>query len=1338
MMIFKTRRHFNLCVIFMAILLMTCFFFSSTVYAGYADECTEVLPPDTGGKPLEIRSGEVKCLGEGTYVYSYVNIYGEFDKDGMPVVGKEGKLIFKDAKIDFWAKSILVENGGNLIIGSPDEPVKNKITIHLYGDGKEQGITCKTTRPSDSSAPSFVCGVPKDKWQDGGSDEYLLPGGKSDTFYAYKKTDFQYVAGGEEGSYFGRKVLALSYGGTIRMFGAKGATYGDFDPEKAGAGKSWARLNATIDKPEIKLRLDRVVDWQETDKVVVTTTDYLPGHSEELTIGTIASDKTHSDIFVEEKEGVAFRHVGQTYSMDKHGIPPRLTEKGFKIKEVETRAAVALLSRNIRIVSEDCADYSADQCLGMKEEQGNYFGGHTVVRQGFKQYQVQGVEFHQLGQGGRAARMPVNFFLTRVAPEQTFVRDCSINESMTHWIELRGAQNVYLERNVGYKSIGHGFVLADGTEINNTLRGNIGILARASVKNRQNPRAVPGILSDLGSKDDMLQNAGDAVHPSIFFIGNGYNDFTYNMAAGAATCGACYWIAQAKGDLSGNQYDAASYAGIQQPGGPSAPVKSFRGNFCSTAMHSLITIGSVGACDGVKNDAVFETISDTKLRALNNKAFVTISRGPINANLTKTDCSKVQRDCENDQCSPLNDAYVECLGKNVGHEEKCETEKNQYTKCTQDCGKKLQACNAVCDKGNTYNCAVTVIEDYTSSYHWASTNVSAVWLRTNWFLVTDSVLTDVLNGGLTMVSGGTYDQVINGYWALTRKSAFIGHTQEGNPYATNAGPVVGSGSSLKCENKTGFCALIDEGVSYPTENFSVYQRLYNIYDGPVYQETNAFLNIKETLIDCNAGGKPDKEGRCNSPYMFGSGKRGVGIPRAKDKINEGKCILPNAAIGWKQPNGFYYPPAFYSQNLYFNDVDLRHFIIIPLFDAGTYTVNEAKLKEQYCTYNPDKPIDLFSESWTDIDRQTELNDIDGTLSGLANTISVNNDEFFSVPMQPDECLSEKTCFQVPYDYITAVAFPDEAAGQSKPVDLGNSVWMQHCDNQACRGVPIYRQLLKGGNPEEKVGPAQMARMMGGGISQRSLMIYNNGVYYIDTSIADSNLFEAGKKYDFFLIYAKDTSRVTFQIYVGDGFKYESDPKGLDIKLIRVNTKKQEIPGVNPKYDPGKYRGGIDAVTSEDWPAAWTKDYKNGILTVTMDMTGSLFKQDFEDSREENCRPPSFCKWDGEKKQCKYNDAADSRNPSPYKGPDGNDICAWAVKAPECPSGGCYGFQIKMPSGFDRKNAIGKRPAPQKYADRSKDWCLDWEKLKWQTPAGEKAQQACDYINNKELKLPACD
>ena len=48
------------------------------------------------------------------------------------------------------------------------------------------------------------------------------------------------------------------------------------------SGTSWARLadNLPAQTAPQNLTLDRDVDWQKNDKIVVTTTDYLPGHSE--------------------------------------------------------------------------------------------------------------------------------------------------------------------------------------------------------------------------------------------------------------------------------------------------------------------------------------------------------------------------------------------------------------------------------------------------------------------------------------------------------------------------------------------------------------------------------------------------------------------------------------------------------------------------------------------------------------------------------------------------------------------------------------------------------------------------------------------------------------------------------------------------------------------------------------------------------------------------------------------------------------------------------------------------------------------------------------------------
>ena len=1172
---------------------------SPTLFIDSTDECTgAALDPGDGTKDLEIT--KAYCVEGGTYKYKNVNIHSN------------GVLHFKDGKTDFWANSILVENEGSLTAGSPDNPIgtgdpANVLTFHLYGDTTDTGITCKTGN----------CGVSQTDWASHPTAKIKLPGGVSDYFYEYKKLPTDQDLG--DGVYFGRKTLAVSYGGTLQMFGKKGATYNASTQMPTTSGTSWARLNQSVKKGDTQLILDRPVDWQKGDMIVVTATDYLPSHSELHTIEAIIIDGQKSTITT--SKSVSYAHNGEKYDLSKHNIPSRMGSDFMKA--VETRAAVALLSRNIRVVSE-----------GSKPDESfpsdSYFGGHTIVRQGFKSFQMQGVEFYQLGQGGRMAHSPVNFHMARQTPNDTLVQDCSVWDSMTRWYEIRGTKGVTLKRNVGYLSIGHGYFLAEGTETHNQLVANIGIYARPAVEYKGNPRKVPGCIAK--KTGHFLANAGDYIHPSVFYIMNGYNDFEDNMAVGAGTCGACYWIVPAMISGLSTEQSWEGYAGIQKITPGTAPLKEFRGNFCSTAQQSLITIDTTGVCMGLSNP----TLPDEKgLQPITN---------------------------------PYSDDYEPDLPNHPGLYPTINSGAMlQPNRCDETTDPSCSAATSkLCTKGETENCVVSAIDSYTSSFHWAQQNFAAIWLRTNWFLFTDSALTDVLNGGLTMVSGGSYDQVINQYWGLTRKTVFVGHTQENNPYASNAGPV-GPDSPLKCKAGTpaSYCLLEDEGVNIPIDNFSVYQRLYNIYDGPVYQDSNAFVNIKTTPVDGCAD-----NGTCEgSPYMYGPAGRGMGIPKAKEGPHKGNCILPNAAIGWKQPNGFYYPPAFHSTNLYFDDVDIRHFVIVPLFKPGTSDADAEKVKTDYCTYPPGDPKLLFADSFTDVDRQTELNDDDGSYSGLkgadpdqaglTGTIAVNNDQFFWAPRQILECLSEETCFQSPYDHVSAVVFPECAAKGG--TGCGDN-WGAVCQDRTCYGVPIYRQYLRqNANPAETKGPEQSIRMMGAGISQRSVLLANNGSYYVDTNVstakqttATKNVFEKGKTYNFFLIYAKPATKVTFQLYVGQNFN-----KDNEVRTVLVGTQKEDgVVLVSPlEFTPGT-----------TWPADWTRTYDSttGILEVTMDMKDSSFSSDFEKATEESCGPPSFCEWkDG---ACK---AAGGTNPIAYTPTD--DICQWSIKASECPSGGCIGF-----------------------------------------------------------------
>ena len=637
---------------------------------------------------------------------------------------------------------------------------------------------------------------------------------------------------------------------------------------------------------------------------------------------------------------------------------------------------------------------------------------------------------------------------------------------MTRWITIHGSQGVSVARNVGYLSIGHGFYLEDATETDNKFYSNLGIFARAAVINPQNPRQVPGILAATYPDPDKLPKNRkqeevpfhtDIDHPTVFWITNGWNDFQYNMAAGAGTCGACYWFVPAANSTMSRYEKWWSYASEQAWGtdpnnslarAEITPMQNFVGNSCTTAMNSFNTIGDTGPCSGIVRD------KNTKLPRMLPVTAGSLAPDPTN--------------------DPIgSDAYYPQVDRGGGR---------FATQCPSgdfaDCSKVVR-----CDSTHLPNCLVTVLDHYTTSFSWTETNFSAVWLRPQWYLFSNSALTDAQNGGLTFVTGGGYTQsdAVKGHWAIARNDAFIGNAQPatGNPYASNAGPfnpdTLKLDPTFACAKQDdgatagSYCLNVKAGISMPISNFGNNQRLFNIYDGPAYEENNAFLDVTHTVIDdC-----PKQGGNCSfSKWMYG---QVFGMP----KDSAGTCYLPNAAIGWKQPNGFYYPPAFHSNNLYFKNVDIRHWVIEPLFASGTYKTDNGKVADRYCTYVPNTQFDGF----TDIDRQTELNDDDGSLTGLVNTISVNKDQFFAAPVEDVECASDiasnlppacdkssETCGTAktsPYGYVTTVVYPD--CGPNCP-QLGKDdpdylhFWAQDCTNPKCEGVPLYRLDI---NPDEK-------------------------------------------------------------------------------------------------------------------------------------------------------------------------------------------------------------------------------------------------------------------------------
>ncbi len=116
----------------------------------------------------------------------------------------------------------------------------------------------------------------------------LLPGGMDDCFYQYAAFDSKDASP----AYFGHKVLAVSYGGTINLSGYKGAQGGN-DNDPSVLSSSWQRLNSTLKGggTESSFQIGTpVTDWMNGDNIVVTSTDYLPGHAEQMQVSIVSGN----------------------------------------------------------------------------------------------------------------------------------------------------------------------------------------------------------------------------------------------------------------------------------------------------------------------------------------------------------------------------------------------------------------------------------------------------------------------------------------------------------------------------------------------------------------------------------------------------------------------------------------------------------------------------------------------------------------------------------------------------------------------------------------------------------------------------------------------------------------------------------------------------------------------------------------------------------------------------------------------------------------------------------------------------------------------------------------
>jgi hypothetical protein len=186
---------------------------------------------------------------------------------------------------------------------------------------------------------------------------------------------------------------------------------------------------------------------------------------------------------------------------------------------------------------------------------------------------------------------------------------------------------------------------------------------------------------------------------------------------------------------------------------------------------------------------------------------------------------------------------------------------------------------------------------------------------------------------------------------------------------------------------------------------------------------------------------------------------------------------------------------------------------------------------------------------------------------------------------------------------------------------------------------------------------------------------NHGRYYLDTTPdckAQGNcvptrtlpshsvsIFQANQTYFVFFIYGRDTTKQTYDIYLGKNASSNGNVTALRAVLNDNNFKFNPVTGSAPWLQPD-----ISLLASQ------------GIVRVTIDLSKSNITSELNSAEgfQAVCQPVTYC-------GVKTVDANQTCGCKPGTNCKDDDVCSWGPKDPDCPEKGCGQVKfLSVPSG----------------------------------------------------------
>ncbi len=280
----------------------------------------------------------------------------------------------------------------------------------------------------------------------------------------------------------------LNMGGTLELHGDRTNT--------------WTKLAKTAAAGSRAIEVLDASGWKAGDEIVLASTDFDPRQAERRHVTGVKGNALTLDRPLE------YMHFGQvTYGVDERG-------------------EVGLLTRNVKVQASDDAAKS-------------YFGGHIMAMAGATMH-VSGVELNRMGQHLHLARYPIHWHIIGEGAGQ-YIRNSAIHDTYSRCVTVHGTNNVTVQNNVTYNTVGHCFFLEDAVEHGNQFIRNLAIQVKCHPTLPCEPtNLVLAHQSTEGQKSKNILIPSDNT-VSAFWITNPDNTYRGNVAAGSDQIG--FWYA---------------------------------------------------------------------------------------------------------------------------------------------------------------------------------------------------------------------------------------------------------------------------------------------------------------------------------------------------------------------------------------------------------------------------------------------------------------------------------------------------------------------------------------------------------------------------------------------------------------------------------------------------------------------------------------------------------------------------------------------------------------------------------------------------------------------------